>query len=138
LGPLGLEYIYRYGVPDEYREPQRPGRFSGVNTAIGGDRKALRAWATLQHPVISIGEVQTLFVYVVNEERQPVQGAKVTAVVRYPSGEEEFSLPPTDRRGITQVSFRVSPTRLGKRVVVEITVEYWDAETTTETFFLPW
>lgn len=138
LGPLGLEYIYRYGVPDEYREPQRPDRFSGVNAAIGGDRKALRAWATLQHPVISIGEVQTLFVYVVNEERQPVQGAKVTAVVRYPSGEEEFSLPPTDRRGITQVSFRVSPTRLGKRVVVEITVEYWDAETTTETFFLPW
>jgi hypothetical protein len=138
LSPLGLEYIYRFGVPEEYRRRQPPPGIFDTSPSISGGGSSLRAWATLQHPVVSIGETQTLFVYVADRERKPVVGAYVTVTVHYPSDREVFSLPPTDSRGITQVSFQVPPTRLGKRVVVGVTVKYWGAETTTETFFLPW
>ncbi|HHS96688.1 MAG TPA: hypothetical protein ENK08_02115 [Chloroflexi bacterium] len=138
LSPLGWEYIRRFGVPEEYLRPQSRGKKFNTASPSVEEENILRVWVTLQHPVISIGEVQTLFVYVADKERRPVRDAEVIAIVHYSSTVETFSLPRTDERGITQVSFRVPPTRLGKRVVVEVKVKFWDATTTTETFFLPW
>ncbi len=138
VGPLGMEYISRFGVPEQAL--RRPSTIDPTitNPSPSEERITLRAWATLQYPVIGIGDTQTLFVYVANREREPVEGARAIAVIHYPSGREFLRLPPTNSQGITQISFQVPPTRLGKRVVVEVTVRYWGAQTTTETFFLPW
>ncbi|HEY74701.1 MAG TPA: hypothetical protein G4O00_00780 [Thermoflexia bacterium] len=138
LSPLGREYIYRFGVPAECLRRRPPRENISTDFPISGEEATLRAWVTLQDMVISIGETQTLSVYVTDRERKPVAEAQVTVTVHYPSGQQVFSLPPTDQRGITQVSFLVPPARLGERVVVEVTVEYWGVKTTTETFFLLW
>ena len=142
IGALGNEYIYRYDVPEEYqRRQQMIPEESTPNaraTQVGGDKPSLRVWAAVRHAITGREGTQTVFVYVTNSSRQAISGAQVTAVVRYPSEEVAHTLPATDAQGITSVTFDINSPPPGRRVIVEVEVNYQGATATAQTFFLPW
>ncbi len=144
IGALGNEYIYRYGVPQEYqrRQPPPPIREPSTPdaraTQAGGDKPSLRVWAAVRHAITGRDGTQTIFVYVTNSSRQAIQGADVTVLVRYPSEEITYDLPGTDAQGITSVTFDINSPPPGRRVIVEVAVDYEGATATAQTFFLPW
>ncbi|MGD1992389.1 MAG: hypothetical protein PVI59_04270, partial [Anaerolineae bacterium] len=105
---------------------------------VGGDKQSLRVWAAVRHAITGREGAQTVFVYVTNSSRQPISGAQVTALVRYPTRETGYDLPETDARGITSVTFDVNSPPPGRRVIVEVEVDYQGATATAQTFFLPW
>jgi hypothetical protein len=144
LGSLGNEYIYRFGVPAEYRErqPYSPSiPQQSTPASVGGspeNKPTLHVWAAVRYAITVREGSQTVFVYVTNSRREPVEGATVTVTVRYPSQIAVYQLPATDAQGLTEVTFSIDSPPPGRRVVVDVTVEYQGTTTSAQTFFLPW
>jgi len=139
VGALGREYIDRYGVPPQSRARQPRSLVPEQRDETGrGEEPTLRVYAMVRYPVIPSHEMQTIFVYVTDGQREAVEGAGVAAIVHYPSGDDSLTFPPTDQRGITEMTFLLPPTPPGRRVIVEVTVNYWGTLASTETFFSPW
>lgn len=135
VGPLGLEYIERYGVP--YEALARP-RGAQLGRAALETRPSLQVWLALRHPVVTEGEVQGISVYVLDDRREAVSGAAVMFTVRYPSAVAVYGPVVTDHRGIAQVAFSVSPTPPGESVIVEATVTHQNLVGSSKSFFMAW
>jgi hypothetical protein len=142
LTKIGEIYIDEFGIPDNYE----------VTVRIDPDpsqRQAtkLNISASVRYAITGRQGVQTVFVYVNDQQYQPIQGANVQIVVQYQSGAQPYELEPTDASGFTKWSFDILPSPPGKRVVIDVTVTYdnmvgttqYNRVTgTTQTFFLPW
>lgn len=149
LANLGEVYIERFGLPGDYDEPVPPSSTPGEDargdlslSQRGGrvDRMVtkLEVTASVRSMVTGRQGVQTLFVYVTDQQQRPVEGVSVTAEVRYPSRLETLEFDPTDDDGFVRKDFKIVPTPPGKRVVIDVSVTHRDAVATTQTFFLPW
>lgn len=148
LANLGEIYIEEIGLPGPWDEPVpgstrlgelvdvHPG--DGEGTTFAGMVTRLGVSAVVRYPIPGPRASQTLFVYVTDQRHLPADGVSVTAVVRYPSGQQILALDSTDEDGFTKRTFDILPTAPGKRVVIDVTASYQGLEGTTQTFFLPW
>ena len=139
VGSLGLEAIYRFNIPPEVRMRQpAPPIISPGRTVATPVARSLRLSAAVRYALASPGNPQTVYVYVTDEQRQPVSGAHPTIVVHYANQDVAYALPETDARGTSQVSFPLQPSPMGRRVIVEVQVEHQGITATTSTSFRPW
>jgi len=99
---------------------------------------SLRATAFLQWAITRPTGQQTLYVYVLDQRGQPVQGAAVTAVVRFSSGDRSMALASTDANGYTQAPFDLGQLDPGQLVVVRVRASWAALATETQTSFLAW
>ena len=81
---------------------------------------------------------QTVFVYVNNQQNQPVKGASVRMIVHYQSGDQQYDFNPTSESGFTKHSFDIQSSPPGQKVVIDVIITYGGLTSTTQTFFLPW
>jgi len=141
LTNLGEIYLERFGVPGDYDEPRDP------PPPIISDRPtmppepavtALHISASVRHIIIGQGDGQTIFIYVTDQWRQPVEGAAVSMVAHYPTSMAHYECAPADERGFTSSRFEILPTPPGRKVVIDVKVTYGDLAGTTQIFFLPW
>lgn len=138
LTNLGEFYIERFGVPGDYDKPRSPPSAIGESAAAPSSPTALRVSASVRYVITGRQGVQTVFVYVNDQQQQPVQGAAVRMTVRYQSGGQAYEFEPTNGSGFTRLSFDILPAPPGDKVVIDVTVTQGNVTTTTQTFFLPW
>jgi len=145
LTPLGEVYVDRF-VPDQY---QRPEPFDRNRIRVGADVPTptttpavtkLYVSASVRHVITGREGGQTVFVYVNDQQQNPVEGAEVKMVVHYPSANDQYYEfdKPTNPSGFSALHFKIKPTAPGQKVVIDITVTYDYLTSTTQTFFLPW
>ncbi len=142
LTNLGEIYVERVGIPGGHADPVPPARHRLTGDPAAGQtttRSAvqLKASASVRHPVVGMQSPQSLYVYLENQRGEPVEGAVVTALLRYASGHDSFQLPATDARGFTQLTFETRASVPGQRVIIDVTAVYNDATATVQTFFVP-
>ncbi len=94
--------------------------------------------ASVRYVITGREGIQTVFVYVNDQQYRPIPGADVKMVVHYQSGDQNYELGSTDISGFTKMSFDIFPSSPGKRVVIDVIVTYDGLERTTQTFFLTW
>jgi hypothetical protein len=149
LANLGELYIERFGIPGDYDDPVPPPNelsetalslpfFEEGRPSPNQGVTRLKVSASVRFAITGRQEIQTLIVYVDDQQQQPVEGASVTMVARYPSNRQSLELGTTNDRGFTSGNFEILPTPPGERVIIDVTAVYQDLEETTQTFFLPW
>jgi hypothetical protein len=140
LTNLGEIYLERFGLPGDYDEPLPPPPRPGVPDATPREPMvtALRVSASVRYIITGREGNQTVFVYVTDQRRQPVEGAAVRMVVHYQSGDHRYGFEPTDASGFTKRSCDILPAPPGRKVVVDVAATYGNLTGTTQTFFLPW
>jgi hypothetical protein len=142
LGALGLAYIQRFDVPDAAFEPLDPATISPDADLIGEEGPFLQVLAFVHDAVTRPGGSQTAYVRVTDAFRQPVTGARVTVSVP-DNWQMDLPLAVTDSRGLANVKFPIpadppEAPLLGRRIVVDVTVESGDQTQTVQTSFAPW
>jgi hypothetical protein len=167
LTNVGEMYVERFGIPRSYAArrppPQRaertritsrrqrhrvllpvvvaragPGAPAPAVTAPSGRIRALDVTASVRYPITGRTGTQTVFIYVNDQQRQPVAGAEASLVVHYTSGDRTCVAKPTDGSGFTRCSFGIPSPPVGKRVVIDVTATHGDLVATTQTSFMPW
>jgi len=146
LSKLGELYIERFGVPSGVRDPQSPPSIGDRAPKQAPEPRVMRlnVTASVRNVITGRAGSQTVFVYVTDQQQQPVPGAAAKMVVHYQSGDRNYDSEPTNASGFTNTSFEILPAPPGRKVVIDVMVTYYDdaaAATltgTTQTFFLPW
>lgn len=131
--PLGQIYYDWAGLDRDRLKPQPP-----PDGAPGIQIKSITARASVLSAITRRGGNQTGYVYVADQLGNPVNGAVVTLVVRYPSGNVTYTLPPTTANGTTFQTFPVGSVKPGQMVVMEFFVTYDTLFTTTRTSYMMW
>jgi hypothetical protein len=96
------------------------------------------AHASVEKPITAAGDSQTVYVYVVDQQGQPIQGAQVTVIAHLPDGDQAFQLPAADARGTTAVTFGVGQATPGAMILLDVTAVAGPLAGATRTSFLPW
>ena len=111
----------------------QPPKASAIVTGIFARSSVLNA-------ITRQGGSQTGYVYVYDQLNQPISGASVTLVVKYPAPgkSETFVLPPTNSQGITFRSFPVGLVKPGQMVVMEFYITYNNTTITSRTSYMMW
>jgi hypothetical protein len=143
LTSLGETYVDRFGVPVGTDDAQPPPIF-------GSDEEMptvtppppitrLNVSASVRYVITGREGGQTVFVYVTDQQQQPVSGAMVKIMVHYPWGSQPYEFnEPTNDSGFTGHYFDILPASPGQKVVIAVTVTHGSLTGTTQTFFLPW
>jgi hypothetical protein len=113
-----------------------------INTApVIIELRRLNATASVRHIIVDRDGAQTVFVYVVDQYQNPVEGVDVEGSIRYPDGElagQSCTFQRTDARGFAQCSFDFPAYQPGRKVLVDLTVRRDDLTDTAQTFFFLW
>jgi len=131
LGSLGVQFLSM--VPPEYLvpEPEPPRPQTSANLA--------RISAYVRSMITGREGEQTVFVYLVDSNRQPVEGVTATVTVYFPWGTVVYPAGPSDQRGIASTTFSFDSLLVGRKILINVTVVTPDGRTlTAETFFVPW
>lgn len=137
VGGLGLVYIQKFGVPEEYRKIQPPPSRPVVPTAPEG-MPELRAYAFVRYPVTGREGYQTVYLYVTDAGRQPMKGVSAMATVYFPGGMTRYPMNATNSQGISSLTFYFSSLPSGQKVVIEVTVQAGTRTITVPTSFMVW
>ncbi len=137
VGALGLAYIQKFGVPEEYRKPQPPSARPAI-VVPPAETTELRAYAFVRYPVTGREGYQTVFLYVTNAGRQAMKGIPATATIHFPSGSVTYPMDATDSRGISSLTFYFSSLPSGRKVTIEITVQAGTRTLKVPTSFVVW
>jgi hypothetical protein len=131
LTNVGEIYIEQYPPPPQHVEP-------GDDPNVPGETQ-LEVTASVRHAIAGRNGTQTVFVYIVDQTGQAVEGAAVSMVVNYQSGPKTYDeFPPTNKSGFTRQQFPIAATQPGQKVIIDVTATYRKLTATTQTFFLPW
>ncbi len=137
VGALGMAYIQKFGVPEEYRKPQ-PLSAQPAVIAPPAEGATIRAYAFVRYPVTGREGYQTVYLYVTNAGRQPMRGVLATATIRFPDRPVVYPMNATDSRGISSLTFYFSGLPSGQKVVIEVTVQAGMQTVTVPTSFVVW
>lgn len=132
LGNLGEIYATTRLDPSLLRPP------SGQIVPDAERIKSLHATASLRWAISRPTGQQTLYVYVLDQRGQPVQGAAVAAVVHFPSGDLNVTPAATDANGHTQATFDLGKLDPAQLIVVEVRASWAALAADTQTSFLVW
>ena len=104
--------------------------------------RRLNVTASVQHIIVSQqGGTQAVFVYVVDQYQNPVEGVDLEAVVRYQGGElieQACLLERTSASGFAKCSFELAPSQSGQKVIVDVTARRDGLSDSTQAFFFSW
>jgi len=129
LTNLGEVYLERFDLPENY------GEFGGAPEVV----TKLDVSATVRYAITGRRGVQTVFVYVNDQQQQPIRGAVVKMKVHYQMSDQWYEFESTNSSGFTWRSFDILPSSPpGKEVVIDVTVTYGNLTTTTQTSFRLW
>jgi hypothetical protein len=149
LGMLGTIYVEQFVDPiyKQREDPPSPDRTPPA-TPIGPLSEPtdatpvvdeLRMMTTLKRPIIGLNGMQTVYVYVFDQDDHGVPGASVAIEVQYQDGRtDRFDLEATNRNGYSQYEFGIGSPAPGYVVIVRLNARYGDLVTQTSTAFLPW
>lgn len=98
----------------------------------------LNVRASVSLPVTQRTGSQSIYVLVADQHGKALEGALVTVVVHFASGNQNFTFPFTDARGMTQIEIPVGQSKAGSQVSIDVTATYRDLIQQTRTSFLPW
>ncbi|MEK7312399.1 MAG: hypothetical protein AAB382_10530 [Chloroflexota bacterium] len=98
----------------------------------------LNARASVSSPVTGRAGSQTIYVVVVDQHGAALDGALATATIKFSSGDQTYTLPLTDARGISKLNVPFGQTKVGDYVVINVSAAYQNLTTQTRTSFLPW
>jgi hypothetical protein len=132
LANLGEAYVSVYPPPANYGQ---------ANIRLRGTPSpppAIAANVSVASPTLGLGEQQTIYVVVSDEEGKPVGGVQALAILRFDGAEAEVELPPTDANGLTQATFGAPPATPGSQVIVEMNLLYGDTFFTVQTTYVQW
>jgi len=138
LTNLGEIYIERFEVPKEYQLPERFGTEETTGAPVRPLVTELNISASVRYAITGAEGFQTVFVYVNDQQPQPLKGAEVKMVVHYQSGDQRYDFEHTNKNGFTKRGFEIKQSPPGQKVVIDVTVTYGDLTSTTQTFFLSW
>lgn len=128
-----LETLLQRQIPSEALVPEPPPPSPRTSSNVAYVTAYVRSWITGRD-----GK-QTVFVFLVDDSRQPVEGVTATIAVRFPSGTVTYTTGASDSRGIASAEFPFHSLPVGRKILVDVTVELPDGRTlTTGTFFVPW
>jgi len=128
LGPLAFDF----NNPDKkLKDPKPPpGSIRPVTR--------LNVRASVSLPVTRRAGSQSIYVLVADQHGTALEGVLVTAVVHFASGNQNFTFPFTDTRGMTQIEVPFGQSTAGSQVSIDITATYRTLIQQTRTSFLPW
>lgn len=110
---------------------------AGVITS-GPVAPSLRASASVKDAVIARGNMQTATVIVTDQLGARLPAAAVTLVVHFPSGDQSFTLMPTDDQGKATVQFPAGKFKPGTIISMEFIVTAFGQDTKTRTSYILW
>ncbi len=140
LTDMGEVYLGQFDLPGDYDEPQPPPATSedGIGTPSEPPPTKLDVSASVRYVTMGRQGTQTVFVYVNDQQHEPVQGASAKVTVNYQSETQTYTCEPTNTSGFTKCSFDILLSPPGEKVVIDVMTEYGGIKATTQTFFLPW
>jgi hypothetical protein len=130
LGEITIDVFSLTGPPFDPAPP--PSRVEPIPTE-------LNVTASVRYVVTGQEGGQTVYVYVADQNGKPVEGAQVSMVVGYPSGDQFYQFDePTDSAGFAGYYFDLPSTAAGEKVVITVTATYASLSATTRIFFFAW
>jgi hypothetical protein len=112
----------------------------GISSAPGGPPLVTRLAlsASVRYVIIAQDSPQTVFIYVTDQRQDPVAGVTISIIVHYQSGDQSYTLAPTNASGFTRHTFALRPSPPGRNVVIDVAAVYGGLTGATQTFFVPW
>jgi hypothetical protein len=133
-GRLGEIYLDQFPPPSWALDPASDENYGLQLPNV----TALDVVASVDHPSAAQDQPQTLFVFVYDQDGAPVEGVKVRAVIHFPNGDGQVTLPPTNDLGLSWLTFNVGQVPMGETVAIEVLASYAGVEGATQTSFLVW
>jgi hypothetical protein len=126
LGDLGAEYFAYAGENPLLLLPT-------ITDNIPQTILSLRVYAFTSRAVMPLQGEQTLFVAILDQNLRPVSNAQVSVSVRVPGRDPvEYSLSPTDKNGLTRLSFPIIAENQGvAEILVKAVFEAFQQQTLT-------
>ncbi len=113
-------------------------RTAPVQLAPASPVLELRTVAAVRDAVTRVGNTQTVWVFVYDQNGRPVEGATVDLRMYYLTHVQSIPMPPTDRLGHTEIEFEVDVSPRGQLVIVEARVTYGDLTPRAFSSFFLW
>jgi hypothetical protein len=126
-----------HNYPTERVSPLAPGS-SDAPLSAPTSITSLHATASVRDAFTGRGGYQTVWVYVYDQNGEPVQGAQVTLEIHYLSGPRNLDMAPTDEAGHSQETFELGSPTSGQLVIIDARVSYQGLTTQAQTSFFPW
>lgn len=98
----------------------------------------LRLNASVRTPLLSVEEVQSLYLAVSDQNFRPVEGAATLLTVHLPGATRFQMLPLTDHNGVTRAELSFPDQLPGTRVTLEYTVVFGELSALTRDSFYIW
>jgi hypothetical protein len=132
LAPLGRIHFQVMGYDQALLRPGLPGDMTSYRIV------ALKLQAAVWKPVVGPSDVQRVFLMVRDQNLQPVAGAAVMLVARFPDEERTYMLPTTDARGLSTFELAFQGQKPGATVALEFYVLKDEIQALTRDSFLIW
>jgi hypothetical protein len=100
--------------------------------------RELHLSASVRYPITGRTGTQTVFLYVNDQQANPVGNASAHMVAHFPQRDEPCIPQPTDSRGFAWCSFDILWPTPGHNVVIDVEVSYQGLTGSTQTSFMPW
>ena len=98
----------------------------------------LNVRASVKHAVTGREGSQTIYIFASDQLGTPLSGVSVTATLHFVSGDQTYTLPPTDSRGVAALVVPFGQTKPGDKVSIDVTATYKSLNDRTRASFLPW
>ncbi len=134
LGKLGEFYLDQFPPPPWAQDPASEENYQLDPPHV----TAVDVVASVSHPFAGQNQPQTLYVFVYDQDGNPLAGAETQAVVHFPDGDLEIALPKANELGLSWQAFDVGQVPVGETVAIEVVVTYGGVEGKTQTSFLVW
>jgi hypothetical protein len=139
LHNLGEMWVDQHGHLRPLKEPVPPLIINPETPLATPPITSLHATASVRDAFTTPDGDQIVWVYVYNQNGEPVEGAKVELMVHYPSDPRRYMIEdPTDNLGHTQTKFKLGNPTPGHLVVVDAIVKYGGLTTKAQTSFFTW
>jgi hypothetical protein len=149
LGMLGVIYVEQYVDPRYTKAESSDPPILSPSTDPTLDSPSepqstpltvteLQVLASVKHPIIGLQGTQIVYVYVLDQTGEGVEGASVEVEVQQNDLVERFVVDKTDVNGHGQLAFAIGDLAPGTVIVVSLHARYAGLEARTYTAFLPW
>ena len=103
-----------------------------------GTITTLRMSAAVDDPFAPAGGTQRVFVQITDQLGQPTANVSVQMIVHAPDGDQAYTLPPTNARGVTALTFLAGQYAAGTTVNLELLASASGMTASTRTSYLIW
>jgi hypothetical protein len=138
LGTLGELYLdqnnFAPGVG--VRDPSTDENYQSDRAPF--DVTSLDIIASVSHPFAGQNQLQTLFVFVYDQDGNPLVGAEVEAEIHFPDRSHKIEMTQTNELGLSWGTFNVGQAPVGGTVIIDIKVRYNGVEGEIQTSFVVW